>query len=328
MKQSLVDNRGPNTLARYWREHAAGASDIRIAVAYATESGVQLLERGLRACARNGSARLLISLNQSFTQPAALAALQSMAKDTSGRLQIRVTSARMHSKLYLARAPRTKIAVIGSSNLTVDGMSGREELNVGTRGSGNAIYDIAAGYFDSLWHDGVDLTRGRLAEYVDWCRGLAPDPRPTFRLKTARRSLETQPQQAKRYWAATLTGRVSDETQARVAERTDWDEKGWNWFGLANGRVGHLDEILVIDFTMGSRPLLYSYRVIARADVDTKDGRYFFAVRDLLSRRRILTSERRRELKSIGVRSGRDSGIQSLSPETMKMVRRMLRKTT
>jgi len=250
-----------------------------------------------------------------------------MAKNTSGRLQIRVTSARMHSKLYLAGAPRNKIAVIGSSNLTVDGLSGREELNVGTRGSSNPIYDVSAGYFDSLWQDAVDLTRRLLAEYTDWCRDQARDHRPTFRLNIARRRREAEPQHAKRYWAVTLTGWISDEAQTRVAEHTDWDEKGWYWFSLYTGRVRKRDEILVIDFTMGSRPLLYSYQVIERADVDTKDGRYFFAVRDMISRRRLLTSERRRELKSIGIRSGRDSGIQSLSSETMKRVRAILRKT-
>ena len=50
---------------------------------------------------------------------------------------------------------------------------------------------------------------------------------------------------------------ISDEAQTRVAERTDWDEKGGTVQSL-HGRVRKWDEILVIDFTMGSRPRLHS----------------------------------------------------------------------
>jgi len=113
------------------------STQMKIAVAFANESGYRLLEKSLRGfLSKNGYASFIVGLDFHTTEPAVLQELHSLAKNYFG-LELICFRGNMenvagyHPKMYLFNNRQEKFtAIIGSSNLTYGGLVSNIEVNL------------------------------------------------------------------------------------------------------------------------------------------------------------------------------------------------------
>ena len=93
------------------------------------------------------------------------------------RLEVRVyTKGRLHAKAYIfdyqSGAYENGIAVVGSSNLTLSGLTHNTELNVVVHGNDN--HEQLGNWFDVLWADGMDFESHLMDELqASWAGNIA-----------------------------------------------------------------------------------------------------------------------------------------------------------
>jgi len=93
------------------------------------------------------------------------------------RLEVRVyTKGRLHAKAYIfdyqSGAYENGIAVVGSSNLTLSGLTHNTELNVVVHGNDN--HEQLGNWFDELWADGMDFESHLMDELqASWAGNIA-----------------------------------------------------------------------------------------------------------------------------------------------------------
>lgn len=177
-----------STLDDFFYETASsGAYDeMLIAVAYATVAGIRKLLAGIPA-ATQVQTRWLVGLDDYITQPGAIRALMAMPG-----AQLKVASyasggLRFHPKVYIFRRaarPKAALAVIGSSNLTAQALSGNGEANAVLTCERAQDHAQLQQLWDALWVQGRDLSQQELAAYElayernRPSRPLAPAPLP------------------------------------------------------------------------------------------------------------------------------------------------------
>ena len=130
MKLEFIENSGPDNLRDTLKARLHTASHVSLAVAFITRSGVEEIVQPLREAAGRGKVRLLTGLYQKVTQPEALEVLLRLQRQTKVRLETRVScDPTFHRKLYLLQRGTTAYVIIGSSNLTREGLQSGGELN-------------------------------------------------------------------------------------------------------------------------------------------------------------------------------------------------------
>lgn len=188
---------------------AAGSyTNVDVAVAYASDAGVALLDRQLGATPawRGAAKRFLVSIDFGITDPAALARLaelpNSAVRVPNGNVVVASPVLRpqnvFHPKAYLFRAggwSSPSALVIGSANLTVSALATGSEVVVmqtwsGTRGASQRHLDAARtflAWFEDVWATAVPVAQ-LIAAYRARYRALpAPRGAPQERTPTARR---------------------------------------------------------------------------------------------------------------------------------------------
>jgi HKD family nuclease len=177
-----IQDSGPNTLIAFLRNAGAACDQIDIAAAFITESGLNSLFYVLKRAASRGHVRVLTGLFQGFTDPKALWALFKEQERTGGRLSVRVSSDRhFHWKAYFLLKRNAARVVIGSSNLTDDGLHEPGELNVvlSLDTESNAFVELRQVY-DRHWErKGKELTAEVITKYASWRKeaGIGLKPR-------------------------------------------------------------------------------------------------------------------------------------------------------
>jgi HKD family nuclease len=133
----------------------ATASDIKLAVAFVSYSGLSLIEPHVREClALGGRAEFLVGFDLQTTEPKALRTLYEMSeagfpiKCLCYSNPFKTSASIYHPKLYLMSAKDKVTIIVGSSNLTVGGLKGNLEINaiVEAVSSDEAVSDIYALY--------------------------------------------------------------------------------------------------------------------------------------------------------------------------------------
>ena len=127
----FIENTGPNSVLGTLRRMTKRAAQVDIAVAFISAAGLNRLLPSLQQVASRGAVRVLTGLYQGITDPQALRTLLRVQAQTRGRLSVRISGeSKFHRKVYLVRGGSTVKAVIGSSNLTGDGLTSGGEMNV------------------------------------------------------------------------------------------------------------------------------------------------------------------------------------------------------
>lgn len=178
---------GDDPLLSHLIRHIDAADTVDLAVAFALDSGVNLIFPWLEdLLGRGGQLRLVVGDYLEVTEPSALRKLRDLDKEgLTGRLDARVfetSGTSFHPKAWLFRAVGTQGAtIVGSSNLSRSALTGGVEWNLHSAAAGDVRAVEAA--FDALLADPrvVPLTDAWIDSYATRRRGR---PLPAFAAKT------------------------------------------------------------------------------------------------------------------------------------------------
>lgn len=165
----LIVNEGPDNLRGTFRDRLGSATSVSIAVAFITESGLREIHAQLLQAGFEGKVRFLTGLYQGVTEPKALKLLYEAEKQTRGGLAVRLSrDYAFHRKMYVIENRNRVAAVIGSSNLTSEGMTSNGELNVLMQfAKGSKLHCEINRSFADEWDDNsVPLTVDRIRMYA------------------------------------------------------------------------------------------------------------------------------------------------------------------
>jgi HKD family nuclease len=259
---------------------------VAIGVAFVTQSGLEDILQSLRQVAVSGRVRLLTGLYQKVTEPTALKTLFQVQKETRGRFSVRLsTEPQYHRKVYIVRG-RTNCAIImGSSNLTREGLRSGGELNLVVRlPKGSRAGNKLAQPFEDDWeYRAVPLAPEQIVEYEK----ARPEPPnwESYRKGQLSRILGAAPSHqqaagddtAADTWRDCITGWVMRKTKRIISDSTNWDEKDYGWFtpgGPHPYKIG--DCIFLFDFA-DKRVRVVQVRDVAHTTAPTPDGTHFVA---------------------------------------------------
>ncbi len=293
----VITNKGFDSLSRVLRDLLTRATNADLAVAFATEAGVGQILRRLYEVARRGRARVLTGLFEHVTEPGALRLLLRAEEDTRGRLSVRVARHnKFHAKLYLVRRGRALYAIVGSSNLTEDGLLSSGERNVLLRlpaksAEGRRLTEL----FDAEW--GRQRSAKVTREFIRHYERVRRPPQRATRAKSvsallregvnSERAAHPGEDEEPTYWRTYVGGVTAQRTVDVIAEETDWEQKGYWWFSLplqaTVRKIREGDRLLMFDLTPGAENLFAAKVIdkVPRTSRPTPDGRSFVAVRRL-----------------------------------------------
>jgi HKD family nuclease len=152
MKVEIIDNL-TRKLKSVLAPSIEQAREIRIAVAFVSQSGLDLIEAPMQSALRTGATiEFLVGLDMHTTEAAALQSLYELScANEYVSLYCYSSSSRgsiYHPKLYLFKSEDAATSIIGSSNLTSGGLQKNREVNVLLEGTilDEAISDSFAAY--------------------------------------------------------------------------------------------------------------------------------------------------------------------------------------
>lgn len=290
MNLDIIENNGPDNLRDTLKTQLRRVSEVSIAVAFVTQAGLDEIMQSLRQVAANGSVRLLTGLYQKVTEPEALRTLLRVQEETRERFSVRLSrEPQFHRKLYLLNDRTRSTAILGSSNLTREGLRSGGELNLIARLTKSTLpaKKIAQAFEDDWDHRAVPLAAQQIVEYekarpealkresytkaqLTKILGAAPSHRQA-----------TEDDKDKDFWRESIIGVVKKRTEQIISETTNWDDRNYWWFipgGAHPYKIG--DRIFLFDFVDRCVSLI-EVKDVAHAKVATPDGRHFVAYKPL-----------------------------------------------
>lgn len=131
MKIGTIENNGHNTVENYLEIAAKNATALDWASAFITNAGLNSVHYLLTAATNKRKVRLLTGFYQGFTDPSAIKSLLKAQEKSNGRLEVRISNdPHFHWKSYFIFNGQTVQCVVGSSNLTNDGLNTSGEFNL------------------------------------------------------------------------------------------------------------------------------------------------------------------------------------------------------
>jgi HKD family nuclease len=331
-----IENSGPNTLIAFLRNAGSGCAQIDIAVAFITSAGLDSLLYLLRRAASRGRVRVLTGLYQGFTEPKALWALLREQDQADGRLSVRLSrDVRFHWKAYLLIKKNTAKVIVGSSNLTDDGLRQPGELNLvlSVRTTSRDFREVQR-VLDRHWSERAEpLTSEIVAKYERWRREAGPVAKgPPVPIRTilsgTPKKKEVKPKEV-RYWRTSIDGYLQDETLTLLSETTNWEGRGYLYFSTWRPTYRPGDRVILFD--LGGRLLgVAEIKDTTKTPGRTPDGIHFAAYRWLrgFSHRRLVPN-RWKALKAAGLLKRKDEAYvtKKLSKEKFARFLEQLKKS-
>jgi HKD family nuclease len=311
VRVGAIENNGPNTLVSYLRNAGRVAAQIDIAVAFITNAGLGSVFHVLKRTSARGQVHLLTGLYQGFTEPRALRSLLREQQTSDGRFLVRLSDdPHFHWKAYFLMGKTTANVIVGSSNLTDDGLRQTGEFNaVLSMWKVSKQFHKLHGIFDKHWQaKSCPLTDEVLGNYEDWRESVEIAVQnhnvPVGKiLAFNRRKLAAETERAPSFWRTCIDGYLSDEAMAFLKETTDWDRRGYLYF--STGRTGYNRGDQVVLFNVSEHNVM----VVEVKDTTecppgnrTPDGSHFAAYRRVRGTRlRRLLPKRWKSLKAAGL---------------------------
>lgn len=283
-KIGLITNSGPNCLLPYLRAVGSSCKQIDIATAFITLSGLESLLHVLQQVASRGRVRVLTGLYQGFTEPKALALLLREQRDTSKRLSVRISrDKRFHWKSYFLLKARSATAIVGSSNMTSEGLTERGELNLVLSAQRDAKqFYTAHSAFETYWeNESTPLSYENLAAYHHWHQQQPATSRrsvPLIRIlgKAGETAKLADSPRKKRCWRLSCVSTLDDATEDLLDRITDWDKKGFETLSTFTSHIRAGDHAVMFDF-QAKRMSLVEIMDQVETPIRTPDGRHFIA---------------------------------------------------
>lgn len=148
----------------YFKRLARQSRKIRIAVAYLTQAGYDMIEpelaRFLKTHKENKLEFIVGLSSYCITEPSSLKSLLALSKMFSNQIDIRYYYHEgFHPKLLIFEHETGAEILVGSSNLTWQGMSSNVEANLLTSETqSSALFKVVSRYFEKLMeHADIDM---------------------------------------------------------------------------------------------------------------------------------------------------------------------------
>jgi hypothetical protein len=180
-------------------------------------------------------------LYQWVTEPRALRTLLREQEESDGRLSVRLSRDRhFHWKTYILVKRHTARVVIGSSNLTGEGLHETGELNVvlslDTKSKG---FVELSRVFKRHWEkNSKPLTDEIVTKYEglrkDIAQVLKPPSVPIRRILGQEPRAKVESPREVRYWRTWILGHLQDETLDLLSKTTDWDRRKYGYFAMGD----------------------------------------------------------------------------------------------
>ena len=244
VKLDVIENSGPDNLRDTLKARLARASDVSFAVAFVTQSGLNVLVQVLRTVAATGRVRFLTGLYQKVTEPTALRTLLRVQNETRGQLSVRLSmEPQFHRKLFLLSSSRYSTVIAGSSNLTRAGLTSGGELNLLlTMPKGApALKKIMRAFNDDWEYRAVPLTADQIVRY-EHNRPMAPEW-PSYSREQLAKILGDPAHHTNATveratcWRNSITGSVKKGTRQVISETTNWDDENWSWYSAGGAFI-------------------------------------------------------------------------------------------
>jgi len=300
-----IENSGPNTVINKLKAISKSAIKMDIAVAFITKSGLDKLITVLERVSSNGKVRILTGIYQGFTQATALGILLKLKKQKRDNLEIRISiNNKFHYKMYLASSNTKEYALIGSSNLTSEGISDAGEFNVYLESSKGSQLDTLNKIFRKNWDSwSKELTQPFVDQYGTWqSKNRKQNKNINVPFSSLLKLLKTKGKILVRgkkskiitendisYWQDYVDGHVKSDTEAIIYDNTNWDQKKYDWVSTFEKGQKKGDKVLYYDH---EGKWLSAVVIKDSTHVNTPDGDYFIAFKRIktLKRKKINTA--------------------------------------
>jgi HKD family nuclease len=308
MKFALVENAGPDSVRNVLCSELKKAREVCVGVAFVTSSGLDEIIQPLRDVAAHGKVHLLTGLYQHITETSALWSLLAVQNQTNRRFSVRVSKEpAFHRKLYMIAKKNGGMLLVGSSNLTREGLRSRGELSALLRfPAQSSDFDEARRIFAEDWKYAVDLNKNLIEKYG---KKRAQKPgRPAVTSSElseilGKHRVADETDQVQPIWrrVALSSAGASEKSERIVSETTDWDDQGYGWWVWDENPKWHTGESVFLFDCFNQRVSWVRLMAFAKSKMRNADGRYFVAHKEVPHHTRRFTHKFWRELKAIGI---------------------------
>lgn len=289
----FIENSGPDNLRDTLKALLLQAStnEVCIAVAFLTQSGLNEIIQPLRQVATQGSVKLITGLYQHVTEPQALETLLNIQNETRGNFSVRLsTEPQFHRKFYILESKSRMSAIVGSSNLTKEGLQSGGEINVIISSAKNtpSVKELKK-IFEKEWkHRAISLSTEQIKKYQK-ARSKSADFKSFSRseikkiLGTALTHQKATPSltDETKFWRDCITGYVKKRTEQIISETTNWDARNYSWYSTGGKHHYRIKDRIFLFDKAESRLRLVEVTDIARIKISTPDGRSFVAFKHI-----------------------------------------------
>lgn len=333
----FIENSGPDNLRDTLKAllTQTNTNEVCIAVAFLTQSGLNEIIQPLRQVAAQGSVKLITGLYQHVTEPQALETLLNIQKETREKFSVKLsTEPQFHRKFYILESKSQTIAIIGSSNLTKEGLQSGGEINVMLSSAKNiSSTQELKKIFEKEWkHRAITLSDTQIRRY-EKARSKTSDFK-RFNRSDIKKILGTEPTHVQAspsspdvadFWRDCIIGYLKKRTDQIISESTNWGKRNYYWYsagGKHNYRIK--DRIFLFD-TNDNKLRLVEVADIARTKVSTPDGRNFIAYKPVRGHEKKLTKNLWLLLEKEGIKSSAMNKRVILSIEAAKKLSSLIR---
>ena len=329
----IIENNGPNNLRDILKAKLAQASEVCIAVAFVTRSGLDVIAQPLREVATQGKVRLITGLYQRVTEPQALDALLEIQNESRGQFSVRLSKEpHFHRKIYLLEYKSQAIAIVGSSNMTKEGLQSGGELNLLlSLPQISPSFNELKSTFEKEWeYNAVPLSDDQIKRYF---QTRSKDTKSNAYTKGQLKSiLGIEPIHKKaspepmHFWRDCITGFAAKRTERIISELTNWDAKSYRWFSTGGSHPYQIqDRIFLFDNT-DNHIRLVEVKDTTRTAIPTSDGRRFVAYKPVRNYDRRLSQKLWSLLAQDGIKEKNSCQRASLSQESADRLMNLSRK--
>jgi len=296
----IIENSGPDNLRDTLKIKLAQTIEVSIEVAFLTQAGLNEIIQPLRQVAALGKVKLITGLYQHVTEPQALETLLNIQNETRGNFSVSLsTEPQFHRKVYLLESKTQATAIIGSSNLTREGLQSGGELNIIlTLPKNTPSIRKLKNIFEQEWkHRAVLLEASQIERYKQARK--TSDKSKSFNQSKIEIILGVKPNHKNatpvitepvNFWLDCITSSVSKSTAEKISEKTNWDEKHYEWFSTGKKYSYHIKDRIILFDKLDNSLSFIEIKDIAEIKVPvSKDGRNFIAYKYISGYQRKLT---------------------------------------
>lgn len=310
MKTEFLNNRGINLFKDELETKMLSSDSFNIASAFVTYEGIELIKLFLHKNKnRKGIGRLITGFYNCFNSQEVLMDLQSLAKNSKGRLLVNIsTNERFHWKYYHFESNPVETAYIGSANFTGAGMSSEGEIisKLSLIGKDKSERQNLKKIFNTEFENSIDIIKFPLEDYrqsksaTSNSTGLPPSIRKILKTKP---KIQAKGIKINTIRAILVTGNLSYTTVKIIKEKkSNWDSLEY----ISCGNKAEYDAALKTDrlFLISRYNRKYSFDLVEIKDscqLKTPDGEYFILYKKTIKTKHTENIKWKTEIEQLGI---------------------------